>query len=328
MNDNRWNVPDRPTGQADSQGGRQYEDMPEPMPMPAGGGQGAGMPPQGDGQAPHGENPDGQGKPKFPILAFAALALMIIGLTAVLVISTLNRCSSQKATDGTEQAEQTGKTEQGDAKTSGDENETTGAGATDGGTPTDGSDDSQMSNAARGSLAALEDKLDKMEESVPVGANQRSAATSERVISAVRLGEEMRSRGFLSPYDNSSPMPMEASCKLDGTYIGSDEVDYSSEERFPSYTGFWQSPAGVLWTLYVNEGYFMAVPIMSADSQPMQRRLCYAEGDYTIQYNVGDNTFSDFDRESSAISGLTLVRVDRLDAAAIGSLTVEQLMAV
>ena len=161
--------------------------------------------------------------------------------------------------------------------------------------------------------AALDAAL--AQDSMPVGANERSASASASVPTTATIYGDIENRGF-------ADTQVVADFDINGSYSGAVELDKSSTEKHPSYMFSYESPSNVIWFIYVNDGSYSAVPMAIAGNAP-SKEIILSETGVIVQYDGAKNAYSDFTLDQ--IAPAVGVKVSRIDVATLDSYTPDQL---
>lgn len=165
-------------------------------------------------------------------------------------------------------------------------------------------------------LDELEQELSKS--TVEVGDNPRDAATSASVPTTQEVSQQKADRGF-------GDLEIIVDFGIDGSYTDPHAIDAGTTEKYPSYKMLYTSASGVIWTVYVNEGHYLAIPLGSKDQQ-LGKEIILTETDYITQYDGTRNQFSDFPLAS--LTDEVGVHVNRIDASTLDSYTIQTLAAM
>ena len=245
-------------------------------------------------------------------------------LTAVLVVLFISSGTSgggggggpapapqqtQEQTDQTQPAEQTDQTQQpGDATQQTPEQTTTPSST--------GAQDYDPSAEKQMTLEELEQELDSYQ--APVGDNPRDAASSQTVPTVAETRQTASDRGFGS-------LDIMVDFALDGSYTDPHVVDASSADKYPAYYMIYPSPSGVYWTIYVNDGNYLATPL-GTQAQQLTKEIVLSERSVLTQYDGSRNQFSDFPLTS--LTDVVGVQVPRIDAKTLDGYTIQSLAAM
>lgn len=217
---------------------------------------------------------------------------------------------AQEQTDQTQPAEQTDQTQQpGDATQQTPEQTTTSS-------STDVTQDYDPSAEKQMTLEELEQELDSYQ--APVGDNPRDAASSQAVPTVAETRQTASDRGFGS-------LDIMVDFALDGSYADPHVVDASSADKYPAYYMIYPSPSGVYWTIYVNDGNYLATPL-GTQTQQLTKEIVLSERSVITQYDGSRNQFSDFPLTS--LTDVVGVQVPRIDAKTLDGYTIQSLAAM
>lgn len=209
-----------------------------------------------------------------------------------------------------EQTDQTGQTQQpGDAAQQTPEQTTAPSG-------TNATQDYDPSAEKQMTLDELEQELDNYQ--APVGDNPRDAATSQAVPTAAQTRQSASDRGF-------GGLDIMVDFALDGSYSDPHVVDAASADKYPAYYMIYPSPSGVYWTIYVNDGNYLATPLGS-QAQQLTKEIVLSERSVITQYDGSRNQFSDFPLAS--LTDVVGVQVSRIDAQTLDGYTIQSLAAM
>ena len=179
-----------------------------------------------------------------------------------------------------------------------------------------GTQDYDPSAEKQMTLEELEQELDNYQ--APVGDNPRDAASSQAVPTVAQAHQTASDRGFGS-------LDIMVDFALDGTYTDPHVVDASSADKYPAYYMIYPSPSGVYWTIYVNDGNYLATPL-GTQTQQLTKEIVLSERSVITQYDGSRNQFSDF--PISSLTDVVGVQVPRIDAQTLDSYTIQSLAAM
>ena len=218
--------------------------------------------------------------------------------------------------------DQTAQTQQGDQTTQTDQTQQPGGATqqapeqTTAPSSTGATQDYDPSAEKQMTLEELEQELDNYQ--APVGDNPRDAASSQAVPTVAQAHQTASDRGFGS-------LDIMVDFALDGTYTDPHVVDASSADKYPAYYMIYPSPSGVYWTIYVNDGNYLATPL-GTQTQQLTKEIVLSERSVITQYDGSRNQFSDF--PISSLTDVVGVQVPRIDAQTLDSYTIQSLAAM
>ncbi|WP_350455016.1 hypothetical protein [Slackia heliotrinireducens] len=108
---------------------------------------------------------------------------------------------------------------------------------------------------------------------------------------------------------------------MDGEYAPATEVAGYSDAH-PTYKAEYTTPSGELWVLFVFDGVVMANPTSYNFESTRDVQTVVSESESVVAYDSQTNTFYHVVPHESM---LHVVQVDRIDAATLDALTVEEL---
>ena len=142
----------------------------------------------------------------------------------------------------------------------------------------------------------------------------RDASGSEGALIESAVVAELSERGFEGLLVTTHYGP-------DGEMCDETEVSPDGEAVHPSYTALYESESGDLWTIYVNDGDFMAYPV-SYNTRAGGTEVMVCEHEYITSY---DGETGRFFRVRPTDGSCDIVTVDRIDAETLDSLSVVEL---
>ncbi len=145
-----------------------------------------------------------------------------------------------------------------------------------------------------------------------------SAAESETAKDEASACRDLEDRGF-------SQDPLKAEYSISGEYAGTQEASPDSSEKHPIYQKSYVNSSGELWTLIMVDGSVIAYPVSYNVQSGADVRLVISESEEIVSYDSRENAFY---RTVPDPSALTVKVVDRIDAAALDRLTVEEIGAL
>lgn len=136
--------------------------------------------------------------------------------------------------------------------------------------------------------------------------------TSENIQTEEQATADMENRGF-------GEYPVTYSYSIDGEYIEEQEA-VNGGEQHPIYQTYYISSAGEIWTVIVINGSIIANPVSYNMQSGQETQLIISETEVITGY---DSEYNVFYETLPNESELTVVVVDKIDAAVLDSLTSE-----
>ncbi|MCL2807169.1 MAG: hypothetical protein FWD27_03250 [Coriobacteriia bacterium] len=138
------------------------------------------------------------------------------------------------------------------------------------------------------------------------------AETSLDVPTVTEVRKGLENRGL-------EDLPLTVDFAIDGTYSLPVELNSDSNDKYPSYTIDYLSSSDITWVIYVNNGYYLARPLVEIDTATP---IVLSESDYIVGYNGDDNTFV---TSNPPADQMIVVKVDRIDKATLDGYTLDEL---
>ena len=116
--------------------------------------------------------------------------------------------------------------------------------------------------------------------------------------------------------------PVTSSYTMDGEYYSAQESDRSAQTKHPIYETYYIAENGDIWTIFVINGVVMANPTSYNLQSGLGVKVIVSESESVMSYDSTSNKFFETVPNESA---LLVLSVDKIDAAALDALTVEEI---
>lgn len=153
---------------------------------------------------------------------------------------------------------------------------------------------------------------------VDEGTNARSASNLESVPIVAEVVEMNKSRGF-------GDLPIIVDFDTEGNYSDLHVVDTNTDldKKFAVYHMLYTTPDQIMWTIYVNDGTYLAVPLGKSE-QVVMKEIIFSETDYTVNYDGSTNEYSNIKLDT--LTDEVGVQVERIDAKTLDSYSIDDLL--
>ena len=230
-------------------------------------------------------------------------AVLILGAAVVLLVT-----KPWQRTGGAQEAAPAAETSEAENAPAGEE---------DPGTVDDGSGPRFRSEEEEEDEALRVDPDEYFEQNAAV-VEKWNAAESETAKDEASACRDLEDRGF-------SQDSVKAEYSISGEYAGTQEASPDSPEKHPIYQTNYVNSSGELWTLIVVDDAVIAYPVSYNIQSGAGVQLVISESEEIVSYDSRENAFY---RTVPDPSALIVKVVDRIDAAALDRLTVEEIGAL
>lgn len=141
------------------------------------------------------------------------------------------------------------------------------------------------------------------------------AQDSDEVLTEAETCTTLTDRGF-------TQFPVTSSYSMGGEYYNAEDVETAGTDKHPIYETYYVASNGDIWTIFMINGVTMANPVSYNLQSDLGVQVMISEFETIMSYDSTTNKFYETIPDKSA---LLVVTVEKIDAALLETLTVEEI---